>query len=68
MCLGVVCLEVRAELITIHQRLMNAQFYRENRIKERTPFCRVQFILIQDSGGPHVARTVLNYMVISIFK
>lgn len=63
---GGICFDARTELVPIHQRSMNAQFYLENIIQDHVmpfaPFIGDHFIFMQDNARPHIARPVLDYL------
>lgn len=56
----------RTELVSIHARAMNAEFYVENILQEHVmpyaPFIGPDFVFMQDNARPHVARVCIEYL------
>lgn len=56
----------RTELVPIHARAMNAEFYIENilqvHVMPYAPFIGPDFIFMQDNARPHVARACIEYL------
>lgn len=63
---GGISFDARTELVPIHPRSMNAEFYLENIIQDHVmpfaPFIGNHFIFMQDNARPHIARPVLDYL------